>query len=161
SPPAATSASSAASAPAASPAADEASRFEVRSRASNLWFAEERLPGDLVHEAVDVDDDAGHATDGDEAALVADRHGEGDPPAVDLLDGRLGGDGVPDAGRRQVIELHLHPDAGLPHAELVLEREHGGLLAQRHDARGGEHRDAPAPERDRGVLLLHHELDLG
>src|SRR3954468_8568528 len=85
------------------------------------WWLDPRAGGgsterdlrDLLQEAVDVHDDPGHPADGDEATLVADRDREGDPPAVHLLDRRLGSHRVADSRGREVVELDLHPHTGL------------------------------------------------
>ena len=65
----------------------------------------------LVEEPLDVDHDAGHPTDGDEAPLVAGGHGERHPPPAHLLDGGLGARLVADGGGGQVVDPDLGADA--------------------------------------------------
>jgi hypothetical protein len=41
-------------------------------------------------EALGLNDDSGDLAGGYQTALIADRHGEGEPATLDLLEGRLG-----------------------------------------------------------------------
>src|ERR671915_376630 len=67
--------------------------------------------GGLVHELLDVDDDAGDLAGGDPAAH---------------------------AGGRQVVELDPHADRRVTLRDLTLDREDRGLLAQRDEPRGAQ-----------------------
>ena len=60
-----------------------------------------------------------------------------------------------------VVELNGVADAGLALRQLALEGEHGRLLAEAHDARGGEHRDVAGAECDGGVTVVDGERHVG
>ena len=76
-------------------------------RASAAW----RSAG-LVEEALGLDDHPGDLAGGHEAAGVVDRDGEREPPALDPLEGGLGGDRGADRRRGEVVDLHAHADRG-------------------------------------------------
>src|SRR6478735_9103417 len=103
----------------------------------------------LREELVDVDDDPRHLAGGDEALGVGRGDGEHQAPALDLVEDRLGLDGLTDRGRVQVVELDAHPNARHPRTETSDERGAGGLFAQRDDARCGQHSHLTGPHGDR------------
>ena len=69
-------------------------------------------------EAVDVDHHPHHLADRDEPPLVGCRHGEREPPAVDLGENRLGDDLGPDRRRLQVVEPNVDADGGVALGQL-------------------------------------------
>ena len=109
----------------------------------------------LVEEALDVDDHPGDPADGDQAALVVDRHREGDPAAVDLLDAspRPAPCGPTAVGARWSSWTRM-PTVVSPGSSSPLDRRERGFLAQR-DRRGAWPARARAPDAhgERGVRL--------
>ncbi|MEY2446862.1 MAG: hypothetical protein QOH79_338 [Acidimicrobiaceae bacterium] len=107
----------------------------------------------LVHEAVDVDDDAGDLARGDQAALVVDGNGEREPTPFDVLERGLGAHLVADRGRGEVVELDAHADRRRSRTEAPIEGLHRRLLDQRDHAGRAENGDASGAERDGGVVI--------
>src|ERR687893_2106004 len=83
--------------------------------------------GGLVHELLDVDDDAGDLAGGDEPPVVGRRDREGEATALDLVEPGLGADAAAHAGGRQVVELDPHADRRVTLRDLTLDREDRGL----------------------------------
>ena len=69
-------------------------------------------PG-LVQEVLTVNHGTGDLAGRDQSAPVADRHGEDEAPALDPFELGVGHDVVPDDRRREMVDLHPHPDARL------------------------------------------------
>jgi TldD protein len=107
----------------------------------------------LAEEPAGFDDHPGDLAGRDQAARVADRDGEHQPAAVDLLQHGLGVHPVAHPRRLEVIDLHPHPHRRHPVRETAVDRLDRRLLAQRDHPGGGQDRHGAGAHRDRRVVV--------
>ena len=153
------------------PPADEITDFGGCLAASGAWSAPGSAPpdgvasvveqaGGLGHEVLGVDDHPGDPPDGDEAAVVVHRDGEGDPAPVDLLDDRLGR--RPGGRRRRARGGRAGPSCRPWSGPAASSGATAASAASSHSASSagrGQHRHLAGAQGDGRVGLADDELD--
>src|SRR5579862_5371701 len=114
----------------------------------------------LGQETVGVHHHPGHAPGGDQPVVVESRDGEDQAAALDPLQGRFRSHCGTDAHGGEVIELDPPADTGLRRGDSPGQGTATGLLAQRHQARGGQHLDVAGAHGARRVGVADDRGDL-
>ena len=96
------------------------------------------------HESFLIYNNSRYFTCSDKAASIFGRDIEDQAATVDLLEGRIRGDGLSDATWMKVVEADIEANGGVPLVEHIGDSGQRRLFAQCDKSRCAEHRDASA-----------------
>ena len=133
----------------------------VQSEVDVLTDSRIRLSGGGLLEAFTIDHEARVDAAGDDLVSIGHYETERGLLAIDLGHGRGGDHGATDSCWGKMIDADAGSDGRRAFGKKLGKRRHGGLFAERNNARGAEHGHISGSERNRRVGIRDDQRDRG